>query len=386
MNFFEQQEAARSASRRLIVLFVIAVACTVLAVDGVIALTWGLFASGQLGDLFTTIAELPAKFYWTTSAVTTLVILTMTWRRMNQLEDGGTAVASGIGAVPIRSNTTDPLERRLRNVVEEMAIASGVRVPALYVLDEKGINAFSAGFDSSQAVVVVTRGALESLNRDELQGVVGHEFSHILNGDVAVNIRMMGVLAGIVTIGSVGLFILRGRVRSRGKGGLYLVILGALLVAVGTIGLFFARLIKMSISREREFLADAASVQFTRNPEGIAGALDEINDGSLRSFIHAETAEEVSHMFFCSCAGPTVGGWFATHPPIGERIQRVDPQFKSTAYRKKRAPAAEGAPATVTSAVSGGGTAAATHPAPKVPLAAFVGTAGAAQLQSTREA
>src|SRR6185503_17791553 len=180
------------------------------------------------------------------------------------------------GARRVTSDTRDPLERRLVNVVEEMSIASGVRVPAVYVMDgEAGINAFAAGYDVSDSVVTVTRGTLETLNRDELQGVVAHEFSHILNGDMRLNVRMIGVLAGIVFIGAIGEFVMRGARGSRDKG-LYLFFGGLALFIVGYAGLFFARLIKAAVSREREFLADASSVQFTRNPDGIAGALDQI--------------------------------------------------------------------------------------------------------------
>jgi hypothetical protein len=217
-----------------------------------------------------------------------------------------------IGARRVTPGTTDPLERRLCNVVEEMAIASGVRVPEVYVMDgERGINAFAAGWDTSSAVVAVTRGTLQTLTRDELQGVVAHEFSHILNGDMRLNVRMLGVLAGIVFIGSVGEFVMRS---ARGC----------------------ARLIKAAVSREREFLADASSVQFTRNPDGIAGALDQIRVSSAGTLIANRYAEEMSHMFFGAAVTVRLARLFDTHPPLDERIRRVHPQFQRSEYHAKR--------------------------------------------------
>jgi len=213
-----------------------------------------------------------------------------------------------VGARLVPSNTADPLERRLRNVVEEMAIASGVRVPEVYVMDdERGVNAFAAGWDVSGAVVAVTRGTLETLTRDELQGVIAHEFSHILNGDMRLNVRMIGVLAGIVFISSIGEFIMRSMRGSRdGKGGL--VLAGLALFIIGYVGLFFARLIKSAVSRQREFLADASSVQFTRNPDAIAGALDQIRSSGAGTLIANRYAEEMSHMFFGAAVKVRLGG------------------------------------------------------------------------------
>ena len=246
-----------------------------------------------------------------------------------------------VGARSVPPGTADPHERRLRNVVEEMAIASGVRVPEVYVMDgERGINAFAAGWDVSGAVVAVTRGTLETLTRDELQGVIAHEFSHILNGDMRLNVRMLGVLAGIVFIGSIGEFLMRSMRGSRdGKGGL--VLAGLALFIIGYVGLFFARLIKSAVARQREFLADASSVQFTRNPDGIAGALDQIKSSSAGALIANRYAEEMSHMFFGRAVKVWLGGLFDTHPPLEERIKRVHPRFQRSEYRAKR----EAAPA-----------------------------------------
>ncbi|HTM60616.1 MAG TPA: M48 family metallopeptidase, partial [Burkholderiales bacterium] len=259
------------------------------------------------------------------------------------LVGGGAKVAQMLGARKVATDTRDPLERRFLNIVEEMAIASGVRVPEAWVMDrEKGINAFAAGWTVSGAVVAVTRGALERLTRDELQGVVGHEFSHILNGDMGLNIRMVGVLAGIVAIGSIGAFVIRmGAEADDIRGAIPLFLIGAALFTVGYVGLFFARLIKASVSRQREFLADASSVQFTRNPDGIAGALDQIGMTSGGGLIQGRYAEEMSHLFFGQGIKVHLGGLFDTHPPLDERIRRVNPGFQSSAYRKQRATTAE---------------------------------------------
>src|SRR3954464_4154797 len=264
-----------------------------------------------------------------------------------RLGGGGAAVAAMAGARPLASNTTDPLERRLVNIVEEMAIASGVRVPQVYVMDnESGINAFAAGWDVSGAVVAVTRGALETLNRDELQGVVGHEFSHILNGDMRLNIRMLGVLAGIVFIGSVGAFGMRSAGEADDiRAAAALFVIGLSLFIVGYVGLFFGRLIKAAVSRQREYLADASSVQFTRNPDGIAGALDQIRGSPRRALISARCAEDFSHMFFGESLRQRFGGLLATHPSLDARIARVNPRFQPSSYRKHRPAQAAEVPA-----------------------------------------
>jgi Zn-dependent protease with chaperone function len=259
---------------------------------------------------------------------------------MQKLAGGGAAVAEMIGARAIAQDTRDPLERRLLNVVEEMAIAAGIRVPAVYVMDrEKGINAFAAGFDVSNTVVAVTGGALQVLTRDELQGVIGHEFSHILNGDIRLNISMIGVLAGILFLSAIGGFMMRN---ASGKEAVPVFSLGLALFIVGYVGLFFGRIIKAAVSRQREFLADASSVQFTRNPGGIAGALDQIR--SSTALIQSRRAEDLSHMFFGQGIDVFFEALFDTHPPIEERIQRVYPGFQPAAYRPRRpraAPAAE---------------------------------------------
>jgi Zn-dependent protease with chaperone function len=312
MNFFERQAAARRTSSRLVLLFALAVIGVVAAVDAAAFM----------------VTRSPHVLAFTTLA-TLAVIGFGSMYRIASLRGGGEPVALQMGGVPVPEDTTDLNLRRLRNVVEEIAIASGVPVPKIYVLEhEAAINAFAAGYSTSDAVVAVTRGALDRLNRDELQGVVAHEFSHILNGDMRLNIRLIGLLFGILMIGLIGRKILtHGRFGGRNKGAG--AVLGAALVAmvVGYVGLFFGRMIKAGVSRSREVLADASAVQFTRQTQGLAGALKKI--GGLREGARLNDrgdAEEVSHMLFGDGVG--FSGLFATHPPLLQRIQALEPGFR----------------------------------------------------------
>ena len=336
-NFFEQQQAARRKTHVMVMLYGLAVLGVVAAVDAVIATIW-LFNSREpafpVAGASSGLASMPASVFVVATLATLAVILVASLIEVLRLRGGGEAIAEMMGARRVAPDTRDALERRLLNVVEEMAIASGVRVPQAFIMDgESAINAFAAGHDVSRAVIAVTRGTLETLTRDELQGVIGHEFSHILNGDMALNIRMLGVLAGIVFVSSIGGFIMRNLSDSRNSG-LAFFVLGLALFIIGYVGLFFARLIKASVSREREYLADASSVQFTRNPDGIAGALDQIR--SSGSLIANRYAEDMSHMFFGQGIGVWLGGLFDTHPSIDERIRRVNPRFLVDAYRRRR--------------------------------------------------
>jgi Zn-dependent protease with chaperone function len=344
-TFFEHQQLARRNTKVMVLLFLLAVVAVMLAVDLVLGALYiwsgDLYApAGRKPSLPAMLKAVPGYVYFVGAVATAAVILVVSLVNTLRLAEGGTAVAKMVGARRVAPDTADPLERRLRNVVEEMAIASGVRVPEVYVMDgERGINAFAAGWDVSGAVVAVTRGTLETLTRDELQGVVAHEFSHILNGDMRLNIRMIGVLAGIVFIGSIGEFVMRSVRGSRdGKGGIFLA--GLAIFIIGYVGLFFARLIKSAVSRQREFLADASSVQFTRNPDGIAGALDQMRASAAGTLIASRYAEEMSHMFFGQSVKVWFGGLFDTHPPLEERIRRVHPRFQPSAYRQKREAAA----------------------------------------------
>jgi Zn-dependent protease with chaperone function len=342
VDFFDHQQLARRNTRVMIVLYLLAVLGVIVAVDAVIA---GVYLWMQSGSTLEarraplTLAAVPPMLLLLGALGTAGVIFLVSLVHTLRLGGGGAAVAEMVGARPVASETQDPLERRYLNVVEEMAIAAGMRVPKAYVMDhEAGINAFAAGYEVSNAVVAVTRGTLETLTRDELQGVIGHEFSHILNGDMRLNVRMLGILQGIVFIGAIGQFILRsvGRGGGRKDGAAPLFAAGIGLLAIGAIGLVFARLIKAAVARQREFLADASSVQFTRNPDGIAGALDQIRVAANGAHIDSRRAEELSHMFF----GPSVKVWlsgvFATHPPLAARIRRVNPRFDVEDYRRTR--------------------------------------------------
>jgi Zn-dependent protease with chaperone function len=347
-SFFENQQLARRNTKLLVLLYALAVGGVILAVDlvlgGLYAWNVDLVPGARHLSLAARFGAVPGALYlWGAVGTAALILVVSGWNVM-QLGGGGKVVAEMMGGRRVTSDTRDPLERRLVNVVEEMSIASGVRVPAVYVMDgEPGINAFAAGYDVSDSIVAVTRGTLEALNRDELQGVIGHEFSHILNGDMRLNVRMIGVLAGIVFIGSTGNFLLRTlRGSSDNKGAAPILAAGLALMLIGYIGLFFARIIKAAVSRQREFLADASSVQFTRNPDGIAGALDQIGAGASGSLIAGRHAEDLSHMFFGQGIKVRLAGLFDTHPPLEERIARVHARFDRASYRKSRASAAIG--------------------------------------------
>ena len=360
MNFFEHQALARRNSRMMVLLFALSVAAIILAVNLVVGAVYLAAADDQVA---TTLAKVPREVYTSGALVTFLIIAIVSLVNIVRLAGGGGAkVAQLMGARLVPSNSTDRLERRLLNIVEEMSIASGVRLPQVYVMDrEKGINAFAAGWSANGAVVAVTRGTLERLTRDELQGVIGHEFSHILNGDMGLNIRMIGVLAGIVAIGSIGAFLMRNAFEADDiRAAIPVFVLGLAIFTIGYTGLFFARLIKASVSRQREFLADASSVQFTRNPDGIAGALDQIRASGAGTLIAARYAEEASHMFFGQSIRVRLTGLFDTHPPLEERILRVNPRFQMAPYRKGRnvdadAPAGEAPAGAVAFAAAPGG-------------------------------
>lgn len=336
MNFFAVQDQARRSSRRLVILYLFA---TLLIVAGVSLVAAGVLYYPHLPDQSFSLSEFvstQARTLVGTAIATTLFIVGATLYKTTQLSGGGSQVAQQMGGTLVSPATTDPLRSRLRNVVEEMSIASGVPVPEIYVLErENGINAFAAGFAPGDAAIAVTRGALELLDRDELQGVIGHEFSHILNGDMRLNIRLMGVLFGIMSIGLMGRMLLRGLRYSgsgsrRGKGVPIVLLLGIGLSILGAIGVFFARVIKAGLSRQREYLADASSVQFTRQSSGLANALKKIGGFEAGSLIRSTDPEEVSHMLFGT--GSRLSGLFATHPPLTERIRALDPSFRETDY------------------------------------------------------
>ncbi|WP_114649453.1 M48 family metallopeptidase [Pseudothauera hydrothermalis] len=323
MDFFAAQDRARRTSRWLVGWFAAAVVAIVLVIYLALAFVLGLGESRPPGAPPPSLWQ-PDLFLTSAAGIGGFILLGSLYKIIALARGGGAAVAEALGGRLVARDSHDPLERRLINVVDEMAIAAGLPAPPVYLLDaEQGINAFAAGSGTTEAVVAVTRGALEALSRDELQGVIAHEFSHILNGDMRLNLRLMGVLHGILLLTLIGRILLRGA-RGSDKGAAPLVLMGLVLMVVGYIGVLFGNIIKAAVSRQREYLADAAAVQFTRNPSGIAGALKRI--AGYGSEIRHPRAEETSHMFFGS--GLALSRLFATHPPIEERIRRIDPNFE----------------------------------------------------------
>ncbi|MDX8405687.1 MAG: M48 family metallopeptidase [Mariprofundus sp.] len=345
VDFFGQQEQARRQTSQLVLLFGIAVVLIVLAVY--VAVTAGLFVGQffQGQQWFFSIDSLwdGQRFLWV-SCLTLLMIGGGSWYRLSRLKQGGgRAVAEMLGGRRVPSASGDAFMRRLLNVVEEMAIASGLPVPPVYLLEQAGINAFAAGFSPSDAVIAVTRGAVDLLDRDQLQGVIAHEFSHILNGDTRLKMRLMGLLYGITLISDAGILMLSSRrnlAYSSRERGVHpaLIGLGFLLFMVGTIGAVFADLIKRAVSRQREYLADAAAVQFTRNPAGLAGALKLIGGYSPGSRVAHPATQQTSHFFFANAIKGGAIDWWATHPPLIDRIRRLDSRFNGQFEQVQTAP------------------------------------------------
>ena len=367
-DFFERQDIARRNTTRLVILFALAVLALIVSIDLLLAVTMGyLGRNPETGAVDWTLAADPRVLSLAVFG-TLLVAGGGTLFKIAQLRGGGKVVAEQLGGRLLNPDSTVPSEQQLLNVVQEMAIASGAPTPPVYLLDqEAGINAFAAGFTPSDAVIGVTRGAAEAFTRDELQGVIAHEFSHILNGDMRLNIRLIGLLHGILIIGILGYFVLRmgmfsgvGRSRSRQQGSpLPLLALGAGLMAVGLFGMLFGNLIKAAVSRQREFLADASAVQFTRQPAGIADALKRIGGATTGSGIQSPNAPEASHMFF-GRATRGLSGLFSTHPPLAERIRRIDPSWDGAL--PEGPPAASAQPSATGVAAFAGGTASAAPP------------------------
>ncbi|HEX5049565.1 MAG TPA: M48 family metallopeptidase [Gammaproteobacteria bacterium] len=346
MDFFARQEATRRTSRVLVGLFVLSFALVAAATTAAVTAALRLYGN----DLYAG----PATWQdWTLAhfgLVATIAAGTFglmgcaSLLRAASLAGGGGHVARMVGATQVTGGGSDPLQRRLLNVVEEMALASGVPVPEVYVLEqEAGINAFAAGTTPANAAIAVTRGALERLDRAELQGVIGHEFSHILNGDMRLNQQLIGLSFGILVLSLAGRWLLRStrfRMGGRGRnnGVAAIVAIGVALTVIGAIGLVLSRLIKAGVSRQREALADASAVQFTREPQGLAGALKKIA-GYTGSLTTVET-EEVAHMMF-ERASRSFSGLFATHPPLLERIKALDPSFDPRELVRAAAPLPE---------------------------------------------
>jgi len=343
VNFYQHQEQARKQTGVLIALFLLAVTLIVIAINAVAFFVFFQIEEGRIS--LTQWIQSPAC--WIAATVTLGIIIGGSVSKAIQLSNGGAAVAVMAGGNYLSLETKDPQKKQLINVVEEMAIASGIHVPQIFILeDEAGINAFVAGTSPNDAALAITQGALDSFNRDELQGVIGHEFSHILNGDMNINIKLISVLAGILLIGKIGESLTRsssyGRHRhssgfsssrrSDNKGWA----VGLALMAVGYIGLFFGRLIKAAISRQREFLADASAVQFTRNPNGIGQALFAIQSHQNGSLLSTPNAEDMSHLCFGEAIKVKFSSLLATHPPLNERIKAIDPSLPARLRARQR--------------------------------------------------
>ena len=332
MNFFESQDRARKNTSTLVFLFALAVITLIIMTNFLVMVVFGLIGNDQLHSGGALLRNMDWQKFALVSAAVGTVVLTGSLYKIMVLSSGGKTVADGMGGQLIPHNTDDLKQRRLLNVVEEMAIASGIPAPPVYILaDEPGINAFAAGFTPRDAVIGVTQGLVDHLSREQLQGVIAHEFSHIFNGDMRLNIRLMGVLNGILIIGLAGYFILRsGAFSGRGRnnkssGGILGLAIG--LMVIGFAGTFFGGLIKAAVSRQREYLADASAVQFTRNPGGIAGALKRIGGLEYGSIVENPGAPEISHVFFAQGVSGFMQSLSATHPPLAKRIQLIDPHW-----------------------------------------------------------
>ncbi len=344
MDFFAAQDRARGRTRLLVLYFVLGVAGLIVALYAVVMVGFGFvgarahartpYSDSRYGGVE---SPVPTELWWRPGVFSLVSLATLAVVggacavKVAQLHGGGGAVADSLGAVPVARETKDLGERRLLNIIEEMALAAGVPVPAVYIIEEDAINACAAGFRPENAAVIVTRGSLKYLTRDELQGVIGHEFSHILNGDMRLNLQLIGAVFGLMVLTIIGRELLYatsgpGNFRSRssndkGDGRGALLALGLALLVLGWLGVLFGRLIQAAVSRQRECLADASAVQFTRNPDGLAGALKKIGGLEAGSQIHHAHVEETAHLFFA----PALNSIFATHPPLPERILALEP-------------------------------------------------------------
>lgn len=343
MDFFEAQDRAKQATWKLLGLYFAAVLLIILSVYIV-----ALFILGYVGAPGIRQPWQPGLFF-TVTTLTIILIVSGTLFRISQLRKGGSAVAEMLGGRKLDSSTRNPKESQLINIVEEMSIASGLPMPDIYLLDkEENINAFAAGFGTEDAAVGVTKGALDQFNRDEMQGVIAHEFSHIFNGDMRLNIRLIGILNGILLLHIMGMILIRstffaggGRRRSSsgdnssGQATIVIIFLGIALIIIGYIGMLFGRMIQAAVSRQREYLADAAAVQYTRNPDGIAGALEKIGRVKKGAEIKDGHAMEFSHMFFANSFHTALDKLFATHPPLDKRIKAIQPSRDPKQIKKK---------------------------------------------------
>ncbi|HCG8582743.1 TPA: M48 family metalloprotease [Vibrio parahaemolyticus] len=332
MDFFHHQDTARQRTGLLVMLFTLAV----LAITGLVSvISIGIYFYFT-GEPFTTQSIISYCLLIFVGVLT--VVSISSFIRLSELNaNGGRGVAESIGGKLISTDTSNAKHRQLLNVVEEMSIASGIPVPPVYVMtEEHGINAFAAGMSIDDAVIGVTQGALDAFSRDELQGVIAHEFSHILNGDMRLNTRLIGALFGITCIAHFGHLILDNSNSTRhvsrsssdsNKGFAVIILIAIVCLVLGWLGTLFGNMIKAAISRQREFLADASAVQFTRNDQGIAGALKKIGSNVQGSTLNTKASDEMSHMMFGQSKLSGFSGLFATHPPLDERIRRIEPHW-----------------------------------------------------------
>ena len=336
MNFFKHQDEARKKSRQLLVLFLLGI-CSLILVTSLFVSTFLFFLHSYSSTpqiIITQNSEWTSLLYeliftehtaWIAVGVCSVAAIG-SWLKHLELKKGGTYIAESLGAKPLDTPYSKE-EKVLKNVVEEMSIASGCPVPRIYLLEDQAINAFAAGNSPTNAVIGVTRGTLEKLNRNELQGVIAHEFSHIYHGDMRLNMRLLALLHGLVAIGLIGELLTRGGGRrsfyGRRRKGNQLALLGIGLVVIGFCGTLFGRAIKAAVSRQREFLADASAVQYTRSPDGIGGALKAIIRNTRGSIISSSNASEYSHFYFSEGVRGYFSRYLSTHPPLNERIQRV---------------------------------------------------------------
>ena len=329
MDFFQAQDSAHRNTTRLVIFFTLAVLSLIVITNLLVMVLFGFVEPGEEG---VTLSAIATQFDWQVMLVVSVAVLIVIFGgsayKTMALSGGGTAVAESLGGRLISQSTSDLHERKALNVVEEMAIASGTPVPPVYLLEhEQGINAFAAGFTPGDAVIGLTRGTITYLTREELQGVIAHEFSHILHGDMRLNIRLIGILHGILLIGLIGYIVLRSVRGGSNKNAAPMMGLGLGLLVIGFTGTFFGNLIKASVSRQREFLADASAVQFTRNNNGIAGALKKIGGYTPGSELDTPEAPTMSHAYFSNGVSSFMQSIFATHPPLDVRIKRIDPNW-----------------------------------------------------------
>ncbi len=380
MNFFQAQDNARRKTWQLGLMFAAAVVTLIVLTNLLLIFAFG-WTGQQSGRTFSqSLQAIPADTWiWVSIGVVGVISVASAYKYLS-IRGGGRCIAEALGGSLIHQNTRDLKQKRLLNIVEEMAIAAGVAVPPVYLIPESSINAFAAGFSPDDAVIGINQGTLDILSRDELQGVVAHEFSHILNGDTRINLKLIAILHGILFIGMIGYGLMRAGGMSR-RNGLPLLAVGGGLLIIGYGGTFFGNMIKAAVSRQREYLADASAVQFTRNPAGIADALKKIGGYSNGSFLRNRAAEQASHMFFGAAAKKFAAGFtnlLATHPPLPKRILAIEPNWDGAYPRAEPAAAAAASSGGSRPPEAGSAALAPADPAGNNAAAAYSAVAGAA--------